>query len=63
MHDPSETPPGEGAARRHTDYEDPHFHDDDEIVASDDASPEQGHRPPARRKPVRLPPRRRYPDD
>jgi len=44
-------------------YEDPHYHDDDEIVHVDD-SDHPGPRQPARRKPVRRPPAgRRYEED
>jgi hypothetical protein len=48
------------ATPRRKEYEDPHYHDDDDIVPADDVD-HPGHRPPVRRKPGRrLPPRRHY---
>src|SRR5437016_6273228 len=53
---------GESRPRRHQEFEDPHFHDDDEVVPTEDAE-RQGTRPPARRKTVRRPPPRRHYDE
>jgi hypothetical protein len=64
MSDPSETPnpPGGEKPRRHAEYEDPHYHDDDEDVPSDDVNP-RGPRTPHRKPPRRPPPRKpRYED-
>lgn len=57
-------PADEARPRRHQEYEDPHFHDEDEPVPVDDLEP-PGPRPPRRGKPQRRlpPPRRRYHDD
>jgi hypothetical protein len=53
--------PAEPQPERHKEFEDPHFHDDDELVPQDDLE-RPGHRP-ARRKPSRkLPTRRHYED-
>ncbi len=61
MHDRENIP----KARPHRDkeYEEYHFHDDDEVIPADDA---ETHRPrvPGQHKPKRRPPpRRRYEDD
>jgi hypothetical protein len=57
--DPTPQPP----QQRHVEtYEDPHYHDDDELPASDDEGRPKPARPPGRRK-VPLPRRRRYEDD
>ena len=61
MHDPENNP----KARPHGDkeYEDFHFHDDDEVIPVDDLGPPKT-RPPGQRKPNRRPPpRRRYEED
>jgi hypothetical protein len=50
---------GELRQRRQKEYEDPHFHDEDEVVPVDDVQP-RGPNPPTRRKPNRRPPPRRY---
>jgi hypothetical protein len=58
----NETPnhPHDHRDPRRKEYEDPHYHDDDDIVPADDVD-HPGHRPPVRRKPGRrLPPRRHY---
>ena len=60
MNESSETP-ADPRPRAHKEYEDPHFHDDDEIAPVDDDQP-RGLRPPPRR-PVRRPPPRRYSED
>ncbi len=57
MNDPTNTP-GEDRPHRQDDYEDRHFHDEEEIVPADDV-PAHGSRPPVRRKPTRRPPPRR----
>lgn len=55
--------PKEPKLRPRREYDDPHFHDDEDTVAADDVE----HRAtplPARRKTVRRPlPRRRYDED
>jgi hypothetical protein len=64
MTEPTETP-GEDRPPRPDDYEDRHFHDEEEIVPADDIHP-RGSRPPARRHPPRRPPpprRPRFDDD
>lgn len=60
MNDFSEHAP-ESKPRRHQEFEDPHYHDDEgEVVPADDVQP-HGPRLPMRRKPMRkLPTRRRY---
>jgi hypothetical protein len=62
MNDTPETP-GE-PRHRHPEYEDNHYHDDDEIVPADDGPPRLT-RPVGKRKPIRRPPPRRpaYDDD
>jgi hypothetical protein len=58
MTDPANNP--ETPKQRHVqEYEDPHYHDDDELSADEEGRPKMS-RPAARRK---LPPRRRYEDD
>jgi hypothetical protein len=60
----NETPshPDDRRDTRRKEYEDPHYHDEDDIVPADDVD-HPGHRPPARRRPNRrLPPRRHYED-
>jgi hypothetical protein len=57
MTDSSETP-NEPRQRPQNEYEDPHFHDDDEVVPVDDVEP-RSPRVPSRRKAVRRPPPRR----
>ena len=61
MDDSPETP-DEPRPRRHQEYEDPHFHDEDEVVAPDDGPPRPA--APGKRWPVRRPPppRRHYED-
>jgi len=45
--------------RLHKEYEDPHYHDDDDVFPTDDAEPHVGGiKPPARHKPVYRPLRR-----
>jgi hypothetical protein len=58
MHEPTDSS-GEPQPRRHQEFEDPHFHDDDEVVSIDEGE-RQGARPPARRKTLRRPPPRRH---
>jgi hypothetical protein len=63
MNDSPETPHEPRQRPRH-EFEDNHFHDDDEIVPADDVWPRS--KPPAgKRKPPRRPPTRRsaYEDD
>jgi hypothetical protein len=57
MTDPTH-PPSEDRPHRQDDYEDRHFHDEEEVVPADDV-PARGSRPPVRRKPSRWPPPRR----
>jgi hypothetical protein len=46
--------------RLHKEYEDPHFHDEDELPFAEDREPDQIRRPPPRK----LPPRpRRFDED
>jgi hypothetical protein len=60
----SPEPANESTQRRHVEYEDHHYHDDDELVPVDDIRPPNT-RPPARRPPLRklLSRRRRDIDD
>jgi hypothetical protein len=61
MSDASE--PADPRQQRFKEYEDPHFHNDDEIeqIAEEQR---QGHRPPHSKQPKRRSlPRRRYPED
>ena len=61
MHDQDDIP--DSRLRRDPEYEDFHFHDDDDVIPADDVQPRRV-RPPAQRKPSRrLPPRPRYEDD
>jgi hypothetical protein len=55
---------GEQPQRRHQEYEDPHFHDDEDYELRGDEHTTGKSRPPSRRKPSRRPPppRRRYED-
>jgi hypothetical protein len=49
--------------RKDVEYEDPHYHDDDDILPSDDVE-KHGSRPPIRRKlPRKFPTRRHYDED
>jgi hypothetical protein len=57
MTDPTNIP-SEDRQHRQDDYEDRHFHDEEEIVPADDVLPRSG-RPPSRRQPTRRPPPRR----
>jgi hypothetical protein len=61
MNEPT-NPPADPRHEPHKEYEDHHFHDEDEIVPADDEQP-RGPRPPGRRRPARRPPPRRYPED
>lgn len=56
--------PSEPKHRFDTDYEDPHYHDEDDIVPADDGQP-RSVRPSVGRKPARRipPPKRRFLDD
>ena len=59
MSDTAETPqtPGDAKHRRHTEDEDPHYHDEDDLPAEEG---QRDTRPPAGRKPSRrVPPPRR----
>lgn len=59
MEEPSQQ---DSVSRRSNEYEDPHFHDDEETPQSDDMR-SSGERLPAKRKPIRkLPSRRHYED-
>jgi hypothetical protein len=60
MSDSPEIPekPVEPEHFRKREYEDPHYHDDDEVLPPDDEAG-RGHRLPVRRKPSRRPPPRR----
>jgi hypothetical protein len=56
-------PPSEPTNRPAKEYEDPHYHDDEDVVPVDDALPRGarvGGRKPARRIP---PPKRRFHED
>jgi hypothetical protein len=53
-HNPADAPP-----RRHKEYQDPHYHDADEVESPDDSTPAKKSKP-ARRIPP--PVRRRYED-
>jgi hypothetical protein len=56
---PAETP----KQRLIKEYEDPHFHDDDEVAPVEDGEPRSTMpRPPVRRKPAYRPPRRFHED-
>jgi hypothetical protein len=44
-------------------YEDPHYHDEEEVAPPTDDSYARHLQPPARRNLSRLPPRRRFVDD
>jgi hypothetical protein len=57
--------PGDSRQRLSREYEDPHYHDDDEVAQVEDGEP-HGSRPAVtnKRKPPRLPaPPRRFEDD
>jgi hypothetical protein len=62
MSDAPQEPHGQPVAHR-PEYEDPHYHDDDELPGDDDQP--AGHRPIKPRKPSRRipPPRRRHYED
>lgn len=64
MTDSPESPQEPALPRKPDDYEDTNYHDDDEIVPSDDA-PHPVRRLPTEGKPRRRipPPRRRFSDD
>lgn len=54
-------PPETPKQRLVKEYEDPHFHDDDEVApVADDEPHGVGAKPPPRRKPAYRPPRRFY---
>jgi len=57
MQDPRET--SEHREQHNNEYQDAHFHDDEEDVPADDIQTRPGH-PSAKRKPIRRMPRRRY---
>jgi hypothetical protein len=59
MNEPNDTPrpPADATLSRKGEYEDPHYHDDDELPDEDPTGPP---RPPAGR---RIPPRRTHRDD
>lgn len=62
MNEPTEHP-HDLPQRRHYEYEDPQFHDDDGEAALTEEGEPRAPRPPQRRKPLRkLPPRRHYED-
>ena len=63
MADTPETP-SELVNRFSREFEDPHYHDDEEPVPSEDGQP-RAVRPPLGRKPARRipPPKRRFDDD
>jgi hypothetical protein len=60
----SDSPPNPEPARprSHTEYEDPHFHDEEPEIQQDDTGRRPGP-PSAKRKPPRRPPPRRYYED
>jgi hypothetical protein len=61
MNDTPDTPP-EPKFRRDQEYQDFHYHDEDDVVPADDVD-QRRTRQPARRKPPRRPtPRRHYED-
>ncbi len=58
------THPPDAPRRPAKEYEDPHFHDEDEVVPPpDDDQPSGGHRPAARPFRKLPPPKRRFDDD
>jgi hypothetical protein len=60
MDEPHDTP-RDPKHRVHKEYEDPHYHDDEEVAPVEDADPSRVH-PPARRKDLPRP-RRRFADE
>ena len=49
--------------RLEKEYEDPHYHDDDDVPSAEDAEPHSsGGKPPSRRKPIYRP-RRRFDEE
>lgn len=48
--------------RRYTEYEDPHYHDEDEAVPIEDDEPHRVRKPAPRRQPLYRP-RRRFEED
>ena len=62
MPDSPELPQEAARPEKPEDYEDSHYHDDDELVPADDG-PHPVPQPPLRARFRRPPPRRRYPDD
>jgi hypothetical protein len=54
--------PTEPRPERNKEFEDPHFHDDEDLVPQDDLD-RPSRRPPARRKPSRKLPNRRHYED
>jgi hypothetical protein len=60
MNDPHDHP-ADSRLHRHKEYEDPHFHDDIEVVSDDGERPRL--RPPQQREAVPRLPRRRHRED
>jgi hypothetical protein len=60
MGDIPNTPDSPPPQRRTQEYEDPHYHDEDEVANVEDGEPHR--KPPPRRKPLPRP-RRRYESD
>jgi hypothetical protein len=61
MNDPDEIP--DSRPHREKEYQDFHFHDDDDVVPADDVPRRSTARPAPRKPNRRPPPRRRYEDD
>jgi len=61
MSDSPQSPETPNKQRLHKEYEDPHFHDDDEVAPVEDGEPRGSSvKPSSRRKPAYRPPRRFY---
>ena len=64
MPDSSTNPDEPKPQRKHQEYEDPHYHDDDVEAAPAADADQRGSRPSARRRPNRRPsPRHHYHED
>ena len=58
MHEPHETP--STRQQRDREFQDAHFHDDEDDIPGDDLRSERPRRPVAKRNPLPKTPRRRY---